>query len=353
MTANATYRLNGLEPDNLLAFLALLGLLRSLEASRPTWYPRAFWTVDTQPIRPSLDIREPVSEEEIAVAVAEGLDRRTRALDDVPFKKLHKLQEIKRIRKKEKSSLSCEEGAELRRLSALQDLKLSPKDAARRLEEAAHGDSSDADLWASLIVDAAIRKDGFVERTPLCLLSGQGHQHFLSRLALVPRLKQPAPPLRGRGRGKTGISEADCLREALFTPWVRADATSSFRWDPYEDVRYALRATDPTDSKTKERTQHGANRLAAIGLAALTVVPQRWAGRTRLRMLGGKHGSDGFIFTWPIWAAPISLAAIRSLLGHPGLDDPITREALGIIECRRTRRISSGKFLNFTRAVSI
>ena len=350
MTTNATYRLAGLEPDNLLAFLALLGLLRALEASRPTWYPRAFWTVDAPPIRPSLCIREPVSEAEVVAAVTEGLGCRTKALHLAPFRRLDELEKLKKARKKEESSLSCEEDAELKRLSALRDLKLSPEDAAERLEDAAHGDASGADLWGSLIVDAAVRSDGFVERTPLCLLSGQGHQHFLSRLALVPR--QAEPPPRGIGRGKTGISEAECLREALFAPWTRPDATFSFRWDPHEDVRYALRATDPTDSKTREKTQHGANRLAAIGLSALTVVPQRWAGRTRLRMLGGKRGADAFIFTWPIWKDPISLAAIRSLLGHPGLDDPTTRQALGIVECRYTRRISSGKFMNFTRAAS-
>lgn len=351
MTTNATYRLDGLEPDNLLAFLALLGLLRALEESRPAWHPRAFWTVDAPPIRPSLCIREPVSEAAIVAAVTEGLGCRTRALHPAPFRRLDELEKLKKTRKKEKSSLSCEEDAELKSLSALRDLKLSPEDATKRLEDATQGISSGAELWASLITDAAVRNDGLVERTPLCLLSGQGHQHFLSRLALVPR--QPTPPPRGIGRGKTGISEADCLREALFVPWARPDVTSSFRWDPHEDVRYALRATDPTDSKTKEKTQHGANRLAAVGLSALTVVPQREAGRTRLRMLGGKRGSDAFIFTWPIWTDPISLAAIRSLLGHPGLDDPATRQALGIVERRRTRRISSGKFMNFTRAISI
>lgn len=351
MTTNTIWRLDGFEPNNLLAFLALLGLLRALEASRPTWRPRAFWTVDAPPIRPSLCIRESVSEAVVVAAVAEGLGSRGKALHPAPFRRLDDLKKIEKMRKKEKSSLSGEEDAELGKLSALQDLKLSPEDAVERLEDAAHGESSGADLWASLITNAAVRNDGFAERTPLCLLSGQGHQHFLSRLARIPQ--QAAPPPRGMGHGKTEISEAECLREALFAPWTRSDATSSFRWDPHEDVRYALRATDPTDSKTKERTQHGANRLAAIGLPALTVVPQRRAGRTRLRMLGGKWVADAFVFTWPIWRDPMSLVAIRSLLGHPGLDDPATRQALGIVERRRTRRISSGKFMNFTKAISI
>lgn len=39
MTATPELRLGGLEPDNLLAFLALFGLL-ALETARPDWRPR-------------------------------------------------------------------------------------------------------------------------------------------------------------------------------------------------------------------------------------------------------------------------------------------------------------------------
>ena len=144
------------------------------------------------------------------------------------------------------------------------------------------------------------------------------------------------------------------MSEALFAPWTRPDATRSFRWDPHEDVRYALRATDPTDSKTKETTQHGANRLAAVGLSVLTVVPRSRGGVARLDVLGGSRDADGsFVFTWPIWRESISLATVRSLLGHQELGDAATRGAFGIVERRRTRRISSGKFMNFTRAESV
>ena len=352
MTTHVTHRLDGLEPDNLLAFLALLGLLRTLEEARPTWYPRAFWTVNAPPIRPSINTREPISEDEFVIAVSEGLDSKAEALDFTPFGRLNELNKVKKDRKKKGLELSREEEDELSQLSALQDLKLSPKEASERLGAAACCNRSRADLWASLIVDAAVRDDGFAERTPLCLLSGQGHQHFLSRIASVPR--EAVPPPRGAGRRKIEVSEMDCLREALFAPWTRPDPTFSFRWDPHEDVRYALRATDPTDSKTKETTQHGANRLAVIGLSALTVVPQQRAGKTRLGMLGGAWSGRRFRhFAWPIWADPISLAAVRALLGHPGLDDPVTRAAFGITEYRLARRVSPGKFMNFTRAESI
>jgi hypothetical protein len=58
------------------------------------------------------------------------------------------------------------------------------------------------------------------------------------------------------------------LHEALFEPWTRQDPTPAFRWDPAEDVRYALRADDPSGQKST--TQHGANRLAALGLRGVS-----------------------------------------------------------------------------------
>ena len=321
MTERSTHRLVGLEPDNLLAFLALVGMLRTLEHVRPAWRPRVAWTVDMPPVRPTLTVVAQTTEDGVVAAVAEGL---------ADLAGRHDFGELK-------------------------DLKLSPAEAAERLRRAVTKDRYTSDLWAALASDAAVRdknKTQEAEPTPLCLLFGQGHMHFMSRLASVPQ--ESVPPARGAGRRKTTIGETDCLREALFEPWTRPDATFSFRWDPHEDVRYALRATDPTDSKTKETTQHGANRLAAIGLSALTVVPRLRGASARLAVIGGMHErGGGFAFTWPIWRHPISLAAIRSLLGHTGLVKRATWDALGIFELRRARRISVGKFMNFTRAESI
>ena len=321
MTERFTHRLAGLEPDNLLAFLALVGMLRTLEHVRSAWRPRVAWTVDTPPVRPTLTVVAQTTEDEVVAAVAEGL---------ADLAGRHDFGELK-------------------------DLKLSPAETAERLRTAVTKDRYTSDLWAALVSDAAIRdrnKTEQAEPTPLCLMFGQGWQHFMSRLASVPQ--ELVPPARGPGRKKTIIGETDCLREALFEPWTRPDATFSFRWDPHEDVRYALRATDPTDSKTKETTQHGANRLAAIGLSALTVVPRLRGASGQLAVIGGmRERGGGLAFTWPIWRHPISLAAIRSLLGHTGLVKRATWDALGISELRRTRRISVGKFMNFTRAESI
>lgn len=318
MTEQATHRLAGLEPDNLLAFLALLGMLRTLEHVRPKWYARVGWTIDSPPVRPTLAIAVAATEDEIVAAIAEGINDLARRHD----------------------------------FGQIKNLTLSPEEAAERLINANGSDRYTSDLWAALVNNAAVRDKGKrqeAEPTPLCLLFGQGYQHFMSRLASVP--KESAPPARGVGRKKTSIDETTCLREALFKPWTRPDATFAFRWDPHEDVRYALRATDPTDSKTKEKTQHGANRLAAIGLSVLTVVPRRQrAGTIRLNVVGGQYRKR-FEFTWPIWRDPISLAAVRSLLGHAKL--VANRATLGVVELRRTQRISVGRFMNFTRAEPI
>lgn len=319
MTGRTTHRLEGLEPDNLLAFMALLGLLRILEETRPGWRPRVFWTFDELPLRPALRVPETADEAAIIGAASEGL-----------------------------RSLSARHD-----FDGLRDLTLPPQETTRRLRQvAAEANEAPytADLWSALVSDAAISHDRKkAEPTPLCLMFGQGHQHFLARLASVPR--EATPPHRGVGGRKVEVSEGECLGEALFAPWTRPDATQSFRWDPNEDVRYALRARDPTDAKTKETTQHGANRLAAIGISVLTVVPRQRAGEVKLAIVGGVREADGrFAVEWPMWREPISLACIRALLSHPHLDRSETRAAFGIVERRRARRISSGKFMNFTRA---
>ena len=64
------HRLDGLEPGNLLAFLALLGLLRALEEAAPAWLPKVAWSVDEPPVRPVLSLSAPVSVATIAATAA-------------------------------------------------------------------------------------------------------------------------------------------------------------------------------------------------------------------------------------------------------------------------------------------
>jgi hypothetical protein len=320
MTATTSHRLDGLEPDNLLAFLALLGLLRALETADSTLHPRAAWDIDTPPLRPKLILACAVTPEEVTENAAKGIE----------------------------AISACHD------FGGRKDLNYSREECRALLDEEARAARPDAreraDLLAALMSDAAIKDDKKepVDPTSLCLLFGQGHQHFLDRLAGVPR--EPAPPPRGKGKKAVSVSASRCLGEALFQPWHRNDPTFSFRWDPEEDVRYALMAGDPTDPAYKPGTQHGANRLAAIGLGVLTLVPEVRAGRVRPNSIGGVSGAAGFSFAWPIWREPATLSAIQSLLSHPELREIDALAHLGVDHVMVARRISVGKFMNFSHA---
>ncbi|MCY3621198.1 MAG: hypothetical protein OXH68_05720 [Gammaproteobacteria bacterium] len=317
MTAKIRHRLNGLEPDNLLAFLALLGLLRALQRDDDLPSVRASWSVDRPPARPVLHLTRPETETGLVDSVVRGLRGLAAQID----------------------------------FDGRKDLRVTPAEGSVLLREARRSEAGD--VWSALVSDAVISRDGTrLEPTPLCLMFGQGHQHFLDRVASIPRLK--APPDRGRGRAKKAISEEQAIAEALFDQWQRPDAAQSFRWDPREDVRYALRANDPTDARTKETTQHGANRLAAIALPLLTVAPQApFGGRPRLAVRGGGRDASGRItFSWPIWRDPADLSCVCHLLDHPRLDDAKIRQALGIVEQRVATRVANGKFMNFTAGVA-
>ena len=71
----------------------------------------------------------------------------------------------------------------------------------------------------------------------------------------------------------------------------------------------------------------------------------------RPRIIGGEPGPDGFSFAWPIWRTPATLAAIRSLLAHRDLRRAGALAHLGVDFVMVARRISVGKFMNFSRAM--
>ena len=74
MRPDTQHRLPALEPDNLLAFLALLGTLRALDVAEPQWGVRAHWDVDRPPTRPVLTLARAVTADAISEAVAKGCD---------------------------------------------------------------------------------------------------------------------------------------------------------------------------------------------------------------------------------------------------------------------------------------
>jgi hypothetical protein len=312
MTATTRHRLEGLEPDNLLAFLALLGLLRALAAAR--WRPRVHW--EGLPLRPVLTLQTAATQEEVVQAAAEGcavlaVDHDFDGAKDLTF--------------------------DAARARSLLEAAQQPEMAGRSA------------LLGSLFSDGALKDDGRILAAPLCAMFGQGHQHFLTRLTEVPR--GVLPKTMAKRRPTPDLNAPSFLHAALFVPWARTDETDGFRWDPAEDRRYAMRFKNP--SGDAGRTVHGANRLACLGLAAMPGAAVARRRGIRFLTLGAEAGSDGALeITWPIWSVPASLAAIQALLGHPALvssDEGGTRH-LGVIERRRARRVANGKFMNFTRA---
>jgi hypothetical protein len=314
MSGRSEHRLEGLEPDNLLAFLALLGLLRALETARPNWAPRAYWDVERQPVRPVLVLREEAGDDTLAAAANEGV-------------------------------LALANGYRFDR----DDLNYPREKAVALLDNPPEG--MDEAVLGALISDGALREDKSVWPTPFCFLFGQGHQHFLSRLGDVPRGRLPSR-LASR-KNVPDLNDPALIARTLLQPWTREELTDGFRWDPVEDRRYALRADDPSGDPAG--MQHGANRLAAIGLSCLPGAAVRRRSETRFLNAGTRYGAGSLIeFGWPLWAASARLAGVCGLLAHPRVQGAtaMTEEvrALGVTQLYRARRISVGKFFNVERA---
>lgn len=304
-----TLPLVGLEVDNLLAFLALLGLLRTLEVSRPSWRPRISWS--RSPWRAELHLAETVDEAEVASACRSGIDAIVAHYDvakrsDVNF-----------------------EGDEFR---------------AYLTSLLAERDELGVALATAIAVEYPRKKNHGSMAGPLVMMFGQGHQHFLERIRTVPRgdlpnklkkLKQPPD-----------LAHPACIERALFHPWQRVDRTDGFRWDAEEDQRYALRASDPSADGAAP-TVHGANQLAAIGFLSFTSFPGRRATTRGLR-----RSRDETSFVWPIWREPLSLRGIEHLMAHRDVLRGRLRqvEALGVVEIFRANRVANGKYMNVTRA---
>jgi len=175
-----------------------------------------------------------------------------------------------------------------------------------------------ADFLAAFGVE--VEERGKVRVTQFRFVNGGKHQDFLpSYLELAAR----ATP--------------DHYRRALFEPWDYRDEGSTFRWDPSEDRRYALRWSNP--SSTPAGSMWGANHLAFEALPMFPCIPTSRGPATT--------SWQGDAFVWPIWRPSIPMNVVASLLAHPLLRArPSDRQRLvplGIEEVYSARRIPVGK----------
>lgn len=330
MSAQTQHRLEGLEPDNLLAFMALLGLLRALETAEPAWRPRAFWDETQHPLRPVLTLAEAKTREDVAEAAARGVNALAR---------FHEFDRADVSYTREEARVIFE--------------RLAPSDGEPLSEQERLKLACESAVFEALISDGAVReKEDKVWPTPLCFLFGQGHQHFLDRLAYVPsgRLPKKLEKLKS----PPDLRSPAYISSALFASWRREDPSDGLRWDPAEDRRYALRADDPSGDPAG--AQHGANRLAAIALPLFSTAVVARRGETRLLARGCSYAADGAMqFTWPLWSKPASLAVAAALLARAEMGASAPKlgalpAGAGVFALMRAERISVGKFFNVTAA---
>lgn len=301
--------LRGLDGRNLLAFLTAVGALVALEQKLRgvllSWDPRTFRPTMFLPAGNTAVEAPTDSEDRFATmllcvlnVLADGAERF--AWDDIKV---------------------GTNGCRPRSRTEFRDRAMLPAaNAARQL-----GDRGRADFIAGLGSDAggSERELGY---TALCVITGDSNQNFLRFM-----------------RDLHAQVTAGHLKSALFAPWKYREQGRSFRWDPTEDRRYALRASDPAKGRDKEiPAMWGANRLAFEALACLPCFPR---GR-RVRTTAFE---DERVIRWPLWSPRIDLSTLRSLLAHPAVmqRERMTLSCMGIFAVASSRRSSVGRKRTF------
>lgn len=307
------FQLIGLDGSNPLAFLAAVGALRSLSLGIPDSKVSMRWIAEGRWV-PELHVSPALTRDELI----ERLHRRMVAMRGHDAFSFANNLSVPRTTFR----IHCEQAAG----------QASPSD--RTSADFACGFGSDVletDTEPPVIQDTAFRT-----------MSGAGHQHFLTFF-----------------RNIAAATEPHHLKKALFETWRYDDPLSNHttRWDPQEDVRYALRWSDPSGEgniRSRSGGVLGANRLA---IEAIPVFPcQPVKGRLETSGFRGRKSSDTAL-TWPIWDVPIGLDVVRTLLASTELqEDQPDRTRLrqrGVAETYRSMRITVGKYRNFTPARSV
>lgn len=325
MTASSSHRLDGLEPDNLLAFLALLGLLRALEMTHPDWQPRAYWRTEEAPMTPVLTTSIKTTRNELCEAAVGGLKIFVEALR--PFSWPRSKQGAAR-----KTALFSDEtrhrSLSKRCISALGACRFQTKE---RLVWQLRCDL----IACSGGMRLKKKKDEVVEPTPLKLSSGQ--MAFIgSQFDIAKRCR------------------TEHINACLFQPWTYESSGHSLRLSPDEARRYAYRANDP--SPEGSRTELGATAMAGLGLLAFTISN----AETHWRMIAYTGTRIEGKICWPIWGANdgpgLSYQGILAFLRSIGFDthqDIYVTSVIRMIASARRYVLdpSQGDYGNINRAV--
>jgi hypothetical protein len=299
--------LRGIDGANPLGFLAALGTLRVLSLGADD--VRLRWSKNANAWRPLVAMKVPLSEkqfvEHLESLLAASIPAEVFSLGDNPSVPL----------------------------GAFRPYALAGARAALG------GDRTHADFAAAFAGEHPADKDGKVPDTALRTMSGAGHQHFLKFM-----------------RNFIEQVRTEHLHKTLFETWRYDDPVQNMtlRWDPSDDNRYALRWSDPSGDPDRKSvgSMWGANRLAIEALPLLPTMPTH----RQLETVGFlTQGARKTHWTWPIWDACAGVDTVRSLLdmtdmqrgSSPGMP-PAALAARGIVDVYRSRRLTTGKFRNFT-----
>ncbi len=305
--------LEGLDGGNPLAYLAALGTLRTTALVWPERHVRMHWSSAQGGWRPCLAMAGEMERDELLA----GLDQSLR----------------------DKSGHAA--------FSLADDLTV-PCTAYRAVgrtvaEQATPGDRRYADFLVAFGSEAVEsetngKKTGEIADTALRTMSGAGHQHFLGFMRqLIADVREGH------------------IEKALFNSWRYDDPLENhtMRWDPMDDVRYALRWRNSSGDPERKKTGSvwGANRLAIEALPLLPTAPVS----AKLETTGFcQRKGKGVTWTWPIWSVPLGLDMVRSLLSLRELQKEVpdrgALSAMGVSEIYRSQRITQGKYRNFTPA---
>lgn len=306
------YDFKGLRGNNLVAFMAALGTLRVSTLVWPDLDPRLAWSDEGHCWSATLRLNNVVAQDELLA-------------------RLH-------------AYLAAQGSAPA--INIADDLTISSRDFHTTLDSARNKACANArtevDFLAAFGSDAAESKvggkpSGNIADTALRTMSGAGHQHFL-----------------GTMRTLINDTTEQHLKRALFATWTYPDPMQnhSLRWDPNDDIRYALQWTEPSKDSDRKKIGcvWGAYRLAIESLPLFTTAPQA----DRLSTTGFSDSSRNAQFTWPIWDQFIDLDTATSLVALAKLkSQKLDRAELakrGIQEIFRCHRVTQGKFRNFTSA---
>jgi len=322
----------GLASSSVLAYLAVIGLLRTVSGriagTSMSWSWQGWW-------RPTLHVPAEMDEE----ALLDLLEAEFKVGSESPYWPV-------------KFQLGGPTDEFLQRLQNVAALTRSD-------------DRTRADWWSSYGSETVERENEKgkrgVEFSPWIYLHGQGGQHFLDALRAIQNEDPKLQATRQR------------LREALFSLWAyqaRAQSVLPTRWDPIDTQNHATCARNPNKDKNKP-CMPGAVRLAAEALPLLAAVPTAdgiaapaYVSSAQVRKQGQPRGLEivrdfsvvGLHFL-PIWDGRVGIDTVRSLLTHPvlcSLEEASQAELrqLGLLDRLMPRCTKSGKYRRSTAASS-